>query len=811
MKEHPQNDPGIESAPLRSAGTEAAEHLQLPTHLPILPMRDVGLFPGISGPLSVGREASVRLIEEAFAAERLIGLVAQRNPAEDKPSATGLYRVGVAARLHRAQRLPEGSLRVLAQGLQRIQVSEYVQEQPYFRAQIRPLEDIIESSKAIESLQVYLVQQFGKLMAQTPLMAGELLAALANISSPEMITDIIAGHLNIPLAEKQELLETLEVKTRLSRLSAIVTRELEVIEIGQKIQSEVQTEMAKGQREFILRQQMKAIQRELGEEGEEAGLREMGERITAAQMPSEVEKVARHELERLRTIAPASPEHTVSTTYLDWLTSLPWAVVTPDTLDTVHAQAVLDEDHFDLERVKERILEFLAVRQLRPQSKGPILCLAGPPGTGKTSLGRSIARALGRKFLRISLGGVRDEAEIRGHRRTYVGALPGRIIQAMRHAKSRNPVFILDEIDKLGMDFRGDPSAALLEVLDPEQNANFVDHYLDVPFDLSSVMFVTTANFLDPIPPALRDRMEVLELPGYTEEEKFAIAERYLIPKQRMENGLQEEQVLFAPEALREIISGYTREAGLRNLERMVARVCRKVARARTEGRKEAVEVTLQNIADFLGPRLFVAEIAERTSIPGVATGLAWTPTGGEILFIEATRMRGKGELTLTGHLGDVMKESAQAALSYIRSNATKLGVAEDFLERTDLHVHVPAGAIAKDGPSAGVAMVVALTSLLTSRCIKPTTAMTGEITLRGKVLPVGGIKEKVLAAVRAGITTVILPRHNEKDLADIPQEIREKMRFLLVDEMQGAIEAALETAAEAPVVCQEPPREMRI
>jgi len=570
--------------------------------------------------------------------------------------------------------------------------------------------------------------------------------------------------------------------------------------------------MAKGQREFILRQQMRAIQRELGEEGEEAVLRELDERITAAQLPTNVEKVAKHELERLRTIPPASPERTVATTYLDWLTNLPWAITTEDTLDTVHAQAVLDEDHFDLERVKERIVEFLAVRQLRPESKGPILCLVGPPGTGKTSLGRSIARALGRKFMRISLGGVRDEAEIRGHRRTYVGALPGRIIQALRQVKSRNPVFILDEIDKLGMDFRGDPSAALLEVLDPEQNATFVDHYLDVPFDLSAVMFITTANFLDPIPPALRDRMEVLELPGYTDEEKVAIAQRYLIPKQLHENGLQAEHLAFMPEAIRDVIAGYTREAGLRNLERTLARVCRKVARGRTEGRKETVEITPKNLADFLGPRQFFAEVAERAGIPGVATGMAWTPAGGEILFVEATRMRGKGGLTLTGHLGDVMKESAQAALSYVRSNAPALDIAEDLFERTDIHIHVPAGATAKDGPSAGVAMVVALTSLLTSTPVRPATAMTGEITLRGKVLPVGGIKEKVLAAGRAGVSTVILPHHNEKDLVDVPLEIREKITFVFVEEIQEAISAALKgEGGRSAFAVQEPPREMRI
>ncbi len=773
----------------------------IPALLAILPMRDVGLFPGISGPLSIGRESSVRLIEAAFTGDRIIGLVVQRNPGEDKPRASGLYPVGVAARIHHAQRLPDGTLRVLAQGLQRIRVGEYTQEDPYFRAQVLVLGDEGELDKEVEHLQAYLVQQFTKLTSQTPLMPGELLAALSNISAPGILADVITGHMNIPLAEKQELLEALNVKARLSRLSTIVTRELEVLEIGHKIQAEVQTEMAKGQREFLLRQQMKAIQHELGEEGEEAGIRATGERIAAAQMPPEIEKVATHELERLRTIPPASPEHTVVTTYLDWLTNLPWAITTEDTLDTVHAQTILDEDHFDLEKIKERILEFLAVRQLRPESKGPILCLVGPPGTGKTSLGRSIARALGRKFVRIALGGVRDEAEIRGHRRTYIGALPGRIIHAIRQAKSRNPVFILDEIDKLGADFRGDPSSALLEVLDPEQNATFVDHYLDVPFDLSGVMFITTANSLDPIPPALRDRMEVLELPGYTAEEKVAITQRYLIAKQRTENGLHEEHLSFTPEALRALIAGYTREAGLRNLERTVARVCRKVARAHTEGRKAPVLVTPYNLADFLGPVVFVSEIAERTRIPGVVTGLAWTPTGGDILFIEATRMRGKGGLTLTGHLGDVMKESAQAALSYIRSNATTLGIADDFFERVDIHIHVPAGAIAKDGPSAGVAMVVALTSLFTNQRVRFATAMTGEMTLRGKVLAVGGIKEKVLAAARAGITTVILPQHNEKDLIDVPQEIRDKMRFLFVEEIQEAIAAALEASEETQMM----------
>jgi ATP-dependent Lon protease len=776
-------------------------------------MRDVALFPGITGPLAVGREASVRVIEVAAGKEKMIGLLAQRTPTEDKPQPAGLYMVGVVARLQGAQRLPDGTLRVLVQGLQRMEVVEYVQEESYLQARVRLLHDVVESSKEVESLQVYLVQQFGQLVSHTPLMSGDLLAALAQISSPGMLSDLIAGHLNIPVAEKQELLELLAVKARLAKLGFIVTRELEVIEIGHKIQSEVQTEMAKGQREFVLRQQLRAIQRELGEEGEEAVIRELSERVTAAHMPPEVEKSARHELERLHTIPPASPERTVTLTYLDWLTTLPWAITTEDTLDVGHAQTVLDEDHFDLEKVKDRILEFLAVRQLRPDSKGPILCLAGPPGTGKTSLGRSIARALGRKFVRLSLGGVRDEAEIRGHRRTYVGALPGRIIQALRQAKSRNPVFILDEIDKLGLDFRGDPSAALLEVLDPEQNASFVDHYLDVPFDLSAVMFITTANVLEPIPPALRDRMEVLELPGYTEEEKLAIARKYLIPKQLTEAGLQEQQLSFTPEAIRGMIAGYTREAGLRSLERTIARVCRKVARARTQGQTEGVRVTPEHLVEWLGPQLFFAEVAERTGIPGVVTGLAWTPTGGEILFVEATRMRGKGNLTLTGHLGDVMKESAQAALSYVRSNALALGIAEDVFERTDLHIHVPAGAIAKDGPSAGVAMVTALTSLLTTTPVKPATAMTGEITLRGKVLPVGGIKEKVLAAGRAGVQTVILPRHNQKDLVDVPPEIVTKMTFVFVDEITDVIGAALERPLrpEPLGTHREPQTEMRV
>jgi len=615
-----------------------------------------------------------------------------------------------------------------------------------------------------------------------------------NIKDPGKVTDLIASNLNISLEEKQDLLSTLDVRGRLEKLSTILNREIELLELGHKIQSQVQSELSKNQKEFYLRQQLKAIQKELGEgDGKTAEMEELRKRIETAQMPPDALKAAEHELERLRIIPPESAEHTVVRTYLEWLVAIPWAVSTEDNLDLHHARQVLDEDHFDLEKIKERILEYLAVRQLRKDPKSPILCFVGPPGVGKTSLGKSIARAMGRKFVRLSLGGIRDEAEIRGHRRTYIGALPGRIIQNVRNAGSNNPLFMLDEIDKLGMDFRGDPASALLEVLDPEQNNTFQDHYLDVPFDLSRVMFVTTANLLDPIPPPLRDRMEVIELAGYTEEEKLEIARRHLIPKQLTENGLTPERLRFEPEALVRIIRAYTREAGLRNLEREIGRVCRKIARAITEGRTEPVVCTVDKVAEFLGPERFFSEIAERTEEPGVAVGLAWTPNGGDILFIEATRMAGKKTLTLTGHLGDVMKESAQAALSYIRSRAERLGIAPDFYETSDIHIHVPAGAVPKDGPSAGVTITTALASLLTGRHVRSNVAMTGEITLRGRVLPVGGIKEKVLAARRAGIETLLLPRRNAKDLDDVPEEVRRALRFIFVESMDELLEQALE------------------
>src|SRR5438477_11433532 len=659
---------------------EDVSGIQVPAELPILPLRGVVIFPSAIAPLLISRGASLKLVEEALVGDRMLGLVAQKNAEDEAPGSDGLYSRGTAGRILKMLKYPDGSVRILVQGLKRIEVTGYTQREPYFKAKVRLLQDTYEPSKDVEAMQVHMVNQFAKFVSMIPYLPDELQVVVMNIKDPGKASDLIASNLNISLEEKQDLLSTLDVQGRLEKLSTILGREIELLELGHKIQSQVQSELNKDQKEFYLRQQMKAIQKELGEgDGKTAEIEELRRRIEEANMPPEARKAADHELERLRLIPPESAEHTVVRTYLAWLVPLPWAVSTEDNLDLHHARQVLDEDHFDLEKIKDRILEYLAVRRLRQDPKGPILCFVGPPGVGKTSLGRSIARAIGRKFVRISLGGIRDEAEIRGHRRTYIGALPGRIVQNLRTAGSNNPLFMLDEVDKLGMDFRGDPAAALLEVLDPEQNNSFQDHYLDVPFDLQRVMFVTTANVLDPIPPALRDRMEVIELAGYTEEEKLEIARRHLIPKQLTENGLTPERLRFEPEALVQIIRAYTREAGLRNLEREIGRVCRKVARAITEGRTEPVVCTGAKVAEFLGPERFFSEIAERTEEPGVVVGLAWTPNGGDILFIEATRMAGKKSLTLTGHLGDVMKESAQAALSYIRSRAERRGIAPDF------------------------------------------------------------------------------------------------------------------------------------
>ncbi len=779
---------------------EDLSDVNVPGTLPVLPLRGVVIFPAAIVPLLISRASSLRIVEEALAGDRMLGVIAQKNPEEENPTPGSLYTRGTAGRILKMLKYPDGNIRILVQGLQRIETKVYTQVDPFFRAEIRQLSDIVPTDEDLSTMQTHMVSQFSKYVSMIPYLPDELQVVVTNIKDPGRVTDLIGANLNIGLEEKQELLGTLEVKQRMERLALILSREIELLELGHKIQSQVQSELTKNQKEFYLRQQMRAIQKELGE-GDPRGaeIDELFQKMEEAKLPPDARKAAEAELERLRIIPPESAEHTVVRTYLEWLVNLPWAVSTEDNLDIPHARSVLDEDHYDLDKIKDRILEFLAVRQLKHDSKGPILCFVGPPGTGKTSLGRSIARALGRKFVRLSLGGVRDEAEIRGHRRTYIGSLPGRIIQNLRNAGSNNPLIMLDEIDKLGADFRGDPASALLEVLDPEQNHTFSDHYLDVPFDLSKVMFITTANLLDPIPPPLRDRMEIIELAGYTEEDKLHIAEQHLIPKQRGENGLTEEHIVFTQEGLLHVIRHYTREAGLRNLEREIGSLCRKVARAVTEGRSEPTVIDPARVHELLGPERFFSEIAERTQDPGVAVGLAWTPMGGDIMFIEATKMTGKKGLTLTGQLGDVMKESAQAALSYIRSHAEALGIATDFFENLDIHVHVPAGAVPKDGPSAGVALATALTSLLTGRVVRHDVAMTGEITLRGKVLPVGGIKEKVLGARRAGIMTVILPKRNEKDLEEIAKSVRNEMTFLPVEKIDDVLSVALEPAEPPP------------
>ncbi|OGL41865.1 MAG: endopeptidase La [Candidatus Schekmanbacteria bacterium RIFCSPHIGHO2_02_FULL_38_11] len=770
------------------------ENEKIPKDLPILPLKDMIVFPSTVTPLVVAGENSIKLIDDSLAEDKMVGLFLEKNPNREKGEKPELNEVGTVAVILKMLKFPDKTIRILVQGLKRIGIIESTQYTPYFKGKIKTVDDVFETSKEMDALKAALVNNFSNLISKIPYLPEELQIMVMNIEDPGRIADLVASSLNITLEEKQEILDTLDVKIRVEKVIAIVQKNLELLELGTKIQSEVQSELNKGQREYFLRQQLKAIQKELGEKDERSSeIEELEKKIAEAKMPETAEKEAKREIDRLKVIPIESAEHTVVRTYLDWLVALPWAVSTEDNLDILRAKIILDDDHYDLEKVKDRILEYLAVRKLKKDAKGSILCFAGPPGTGKTSLGKSIARALGRKFIRLSLGGVRDEAEIRGHRRTYIGALPGRIIQGVKTAGSNNPVFMLDEVDKIGMDFRGDPSSALLEVLDPEQNFSFSDHYLDVPFDLSKVMFITTANLLDPIPPALMDRMEVLELLGYMEDEKLHIAKKHLIPKQLFENGLTDDNLLIHDEAIVSIVRDYTREAGLRNLEREIANICRKVAKGITEGKEGKFEVTKDSIKEFLGNKKYFSEIAERTDEPGVAIGLAWTPSGGDILFIESTKMKGSKGLTLTGHLGDVMKESAQAALSYLRSRAKQFGIDEKFFNSSDIHIHVPAGAIPKDGPSAGITMATSLASLLTGRPVKNELAMTGEITLRGKVLPVGGIKEKVMAANRAGINTVILPKRNENDLEDIPKNVREKMKFIFVENVGEVFEIALD------------------
>ncbi len=772
----------------------------LPELMPLLPVQDMSMFPRMVLPMLIAEERHQKLVDHVLSGDKIMGLVGLKpgKTSEELEGLDDIYPVGVAAVVLKMAAEEGQGLRLVAQGLARIRILELVRKQPFPLARVQAAPDIPSDDMETMALISNLRGLFSKVLDLSPHLPDELRTMAASVNDPGALCDMVASTMNLSPEERQEVLEAVEVKQRLRRVTNLVNREIQVLELGSKIQSQVKQGLDKSQREFYLRQQLKAIQKELGEDEEQdpqkSEVEALRRKLAQKDLPPQVREEAERELNRLAGMHPSSSEYHVITTYLDWIIALPWNQATEDRLDIKEARRVLDRDHYDLDKVKKRILEYLAVRKLNPDMKGPILCLVGPPGVGKTSLGRSIARAMGRKFARISLGGVRDEAEIRGHRRTYVGAMPGRIIQSLRRAGSKNPVFMLDEVDKIGADFRGDPSSALLEVLDPEQNFSFSDHYLDLPFDLSKVMFITTANVLDTIPPPLRDRMETLELPGYTAQEKLKIARRYLVPRQRREHGLKAKQLKISDAALKLLINRYTREAGLRNLEREIGALCRHAARRIAEGEAQAVSIGAEQVREILGPEKITPDSALRTAVPGVATGLAWTPAGGDILFVEATAMPGKGRLTLTGQLGEVMKESAQAAVSYIRANAGNLGLGLDpeFFASHDLHIHVPAGAIPKDGPSAGVTMLTALASLLSGRPVKPEVAMTGEITLRGMVLPVGGIKEKILAAHRAGIRTVILPAQNRRDLEEVPDNVKKALRLVLAERMDQVLDQAL-------------------
>jgi ATP-dependent Lon protease len=791
----------IEIATPQEAGLEVEVNGQraLPDTLPVLPLRETVPFPDTLTPLAVGQERSKTLITDALNGNRMIVMVASRDPEAETPGPDQLYSVGVVGAIARMMRLPDGTLRILVQGAQRVYIDEWVREQPYLVARISELPDVVEDSPELTALTRNVQETFSSIVEAVPYLPEELQIAVANIDDPGTLANVIAGSLRLKTEEKQELLEEVDVARRLRRLVDVLARELEVISIGSQIQSQVQSEMDRTQREYVLRQQLKAIQEELGEFDESAAeAQELREQLDSINLPEDVRRQVDRELKRLESVPPQAAEYGIIRTYLEWIASLPWDKGTEDNLDLKHARTVLDEDHYDIDQVKDRIIEFLAVRKLKPDARGGVLCFVGPPGVGKTSLGRSIARALGRAFERISVGGVRDEAEIRGHRRTYIGAMPGTIIRAIRDGGSNNPLLMIDEIDKMGADYRGDPASAMLEVLDPEQNSTFRDHYLDVPFDLSNVMFITTANTLDTIPGPLRDRMEIIQLAGYTEEEKLEIAKRYLVPRQIERNGLRKSWIRFTDRALRQVISDYTREAGVRGLEREIGTICRKIARQVAEsgdGRPGRTTITPERVRELLGKPRFHSDVKRRTQVPGVATGLAWTPVGGDVLFIEATAMPGSGKLTITGQLGDVMKESAQAALSYVRAHRELVApnLEPDWFATHDIHVHVPAGAIPKDGPSAGITMATALVSLLTDRLVRDDVAMTGEITLTGQVLPIGGLKEKALAAQRNGIRCVVAPELNQADVDEIPEHLRKELDFRWVSRIEQVLEDALE------------------
>src|SRR5579875_739310 len=825
-----------EPAP-RQRRQDEDDGLTIPNVLPVLPLKDVVVYPFSVQPLGAGQERSVRLIDDVMRGDRLVVLVAQKSADIEQAGPDDIFKIGTVSRVGRMLRMPDGTVQIVVQGLERVVIGEFTQEKPYLMARVTLKPDIQESDTETEALKRNVINYFQRLVALVQNMPEGVAATTLNLEEPRQVVYMIATFVQLELELRQRLLELDSVRAKLQQRSTFLAHELEVLELGKKIQTGAQEEMGKMQREYLLREQLKAIQRELGEESEEqATVNELRRKIDEAKMPEEALKEANRELSRLEKLPTVSPEYSIIRTYLELLVSLPWSKSTGEKIDVARARQVLDQDHYDLEKIKDRILEYLAVRRLKEERKAeelehqreaekaegdgeneathpaspppsqerlrqlnrePILCFVGPPGVGKTSLGQSIARALGRKFARISLGGIRDEAEIRGHRRTYIGAMPGRIIQTLRRVGSNDPVIMLDEVDKVGADWRGDPSSALLEVLDPEQNYNFRDNYLDVPFDLSRVMFIATANSLEPIPAPLRDRMEILELSGYTEEQKLNIARNYLLPKQIEANGLKLNEVEVDDDAIRRVIRDYTREAGVRNLEREIGSLCRKAARQIAEGKQPPIYITAEMVPEYLGRPRFFEEAAERIDRPGIATGLVWTPVGGEIIFIEAAAMPGKGQLTLTGQLGDVMKESAMAALSYVRSNAKALGLPENVFEDQNVHIHVPAGAIPKDGPSAGVTMVTVLVSLASGRKVRSDVAMTGEITLRGKVMPIGGVKEKVLAAYRSGIRTVILPRRNEPDLLeDLPKELRDQMHFVFASDIRDVLSAALEPAA---------------